>query len=73
MGKLQQINKELSSYLTVDKICELYPDFTKWSIEYHIRNRDRNGLDQYIVKIGGQFYIDKVDFDEWIKTYFEEC
>ena len=51
--------------LLVDKtrLLEMYPAFSKWTINWHIRNRSMP-----IVKIGRRIYFDPSDIKTWIDS-----
>lgn len=68
MTKLSEI---LVDYLSVEELCERY-NLNRHSVDYIVRNRDRNGLENIIEKIGRKFYIRKEEFEKWAIKYYGE-
>jgi len=58
---------EARSYLTVKQTAERYPAFTENAIRWAIFNRDRNGFNAVIRKVGKKVLIDEAAFVEWIE------
>ena len=51
---------------TVNQFCEANPAFTPGGIRWLLFNRDINGLEQAVVKIGRRVLIDEDKFFEWL-------
>jgi len=62
--------KELE-YLNLKQITEKYP-FTKAQLDYHVRKRQKNGLDKAVRKICRRLYIRTDLFEEWIESHAEK-
>jgi predicted DNA-binding protein YlxM (UPF0122 family) len=66
MSKLEDILKD---YLSINDICREYK-LSRHAVEYLIRTRKENGLNEIIVPIGRKFYIQKEDFEKWAISYY---
>ncbi len=68
---MTKISDILMDYLSVEEISLRY-NLNRHSIDYIIRNRDKNGLHNIIEKIGRKFYINKEEFEKWAVSYYGE-
>lgn len=55
------------SYLTVKQLPAKYPAFTENAIRWAIFNKDRNGFNTVIRKVGKKVLIDEQAFVAWIE------
>lgn len=58
---------EARSYLTVKQIPERYPAFSENSIRWAIFNKEINGFNKVIRKVGRRVLIDEEAFVQWIE------
>lgn len=52
--------------LTVRQFCERHPAFTQGGVRWMLFNREQNGLDRAVVKVGRRVLIDVSEFFRWI-------
>ena len=52
--------------VTVDQFCEDNPAFTKGAMRWLLFQRENNGLNRAVVKIGRRVLIDVNEFYRWI-------
>jgi hypothetical protein len=57
---------DLSQWKTLDEIEELFPNFKKSTIRWLIRQKEINGLDKIIKKIGRLNIVHVPAFSVWI-------
>jgi hypothetical protein len=38
------------------------------SLRWHLFNRQQNGLNKSVVKVGGRIFIDTVKFQDWLRS-----
>lgn len=51
---------------TVKQFCETHPAFTPGGLRWLLFNRDINGLERAVVKVGRRVLIDKDKFFDWL-------
>lgn len=56
---------------TIKEIAGLYPIFSEVSLRWLLFNRDTNGLQEAIVKIGRKVFFDKDAFESWVRNQRE--
>ena len=57
---------DLSEYDTIDEMVERHPDkFTKNQLLWILRNREENGLNDAVVKLGKRIYLHRPGFTRW--------
>jgi hypothetical protein len=52
--------------LTVKQFCQQHPAFTQGGIRWLLFNREENGLDGAVVKVGRRVLIDVDQFFVWV-------
>jgi hypothetical protein len=50
----------------------LYPDFTEDQLKWWLRERNKNGLDTCVIKIGKILRIDLDRFSIWLESRFSD-
>jgi hypothetical protein len=71
---LSQINREevnLADFSQPDQICKKYPGITGPMLRWWLYNRDTNGLDVAVKKIGKRLLINEVELARWINAHSE--
>ena len=67
MDFLSQVDfTDLSQWKTFDEIEQKYPYFKKSTLKWMFRNKDRNGLDKIIKKVGQFNMVHVPAFSLWI-------
>lgn len=54
--------------LTIKQTVEKYPFLTLPGLQWHVYNRNKNGLSKAIIKMGKRVYIDDEAFPAWIES-----
>jgi hypothetical protein len=54
-------------YVTKNEILKHYP-LTMEYLNYLLRQRDENGLDRAVKRIGGKIWIIKDEFEKWVES-----
>jgi hypothetical protein len=57
----------LEDLLSVKQLAAKSPAFTESSIRWLIFNRESNGFDEVLVKVGRRVLIDGQKLDEWLE------
>ena len=55
-----------TSFISVKRLAEKYPDFSEASIRYYLFNREQNGLSMHVRNLGRKILISEVGFLQWI-------
>lgn len=58
---------DLAELDTLDELTARYPEkFTKSQLQWALRFRDQNGLDEAVVKLGRRLYLHRPTFMLWL-------
>lgn len=55
-----------TSFISVKRLAEKYPDFSEASIRYYLFHRDTNGLAKHVRNLGRKILICEQGFLRWI-------
>ncbi|KKM52635.1 hypothetical protein LCGC14_1554730 [marine sediment metagenome] len=58
----------MSNYYTVSQLSQKHPAFSIGSLRSIIFNRDKNGFNKVIRRIGRKILLSEEDFLEWIES-----
>lgn len=72
LSRRQEANiVEQSQFFTVEQFATKYPAFTPQSLRWMLFNREQNGLNRCVVRIGRRVLIDEAEFVAWLKSQRE--
>ena len=60
-----------AQFLTVEATSNKYPAFTPQSLRWMLFNREQNGFNRCVVRIGRRVLIDEAEFVAWLKSQRE--
>lgn len=61
------IDERISRYVTVKQLSKLYPAFSELSLRWILFNRNNNGADSFVIKVGKKkLIIDTEKFQVWL-------
>ena len=64
---------ETQNFLTVGALADKYraAGFTQGSLRWQLFNREQNGLDRAVVRVGRRLLIDEAEFIAWLRSQRE--
>ena len=66
--ELADQNYDLNEFKTIDCFLEAYPQFTKSQIRWWLYERERNGFESVVSKVGRRIYLHVPSFYTWFKS-----
>ena len=60
-----------SQFLTVPNTAKKYPAFTEGSLRWLLFNREHNGFDRCVVRVGRRVLIDETELVAWLRDQRE--
>ena len=60
-----------AQFLTVEATANKYPAFTPQGLRWMLFNREQNGFNRCVVRIGRRVLIDEAEFVAWLKSQRE--
>lgn len=60
-----------SQFPTVSALAQKYPAFSEQSLRWLLFNREANGFNRCVVRIGRRVLIDETEFVAWLKSQRE--
>ncbi len=65
------VNSSQAQFLTVESMSAKYPSFSAGSLRWLLFNRQRNGFNCCVVRIGRKVLIDEAAFVDWLRSQSE--
>ena len=64
---------ETQNFLTVGSLAAKYKGagFTEGALRWQLFNREQNGLDRAVVRVGRRLLIDEAEFVAWLRSQRE--
>jgi hypothetical protein len=60
-----------TQFLTVPDTAKKYPAFTEGGLRWLLFNREQNGFDRCVVRVGRRVLIDEVELVGWLRDQRE--
>ncbi len=54
---------------TVKQVVKEYPAFTESGLRWLLFNKETNGIESAVIKLGGRVYIDGDEFDSYLERH----
>lgn len=65
------MSEQTSQFLTVPDTVKKFPVFTKGGLRWLLFNREQNGFNRCVVRIGRRVLIDEVELVAWLRDQRE--